>query len=202
MSSHASPKSSPTPHTREERRRVLDAYSSGGDWRAVASHNGFPRTTAERLVRTGRVEDLPRGGARATKVTPEIKATLELWLDECCTYTLSTLGTMVMCEFNVLLSEATISPHLVGMFLRSNSALKAHIKQYLALMRDEMNRPRTQPTSSGPRISKTEARMQLLERAVHVSMPRITQVMVQRMKLHAVKFVVAAIRMEDMKYGE
>ncbi|KAE8964172.1 hypothetical protein PF011_g28766 [Phytophthora fragariae] len=33
------------------------------------------------------------------------------------------------------------------------SALKAHIKQYLALMRDEMNRPRTQPTSSGPRIS-------------------------------------------------
>ncbi|KAE8995731.1 hypothetical protein PF011_g16207 [Phytophthora fragariae] len=38
-----------------------------------------------------------------------------------------------------------------------------------------MNRPRTQPTRSGPRISKTEARMQLLERAVHVSMPRITQ---------------------------
>ncbi|KAE9340811.1 hypothetical protein PR003_g10289 [Phytophthora rubi] len=114
------PKSSPKPHTREERRRVLDAYSSGGDWRAVASHNGFPRTTAERLVRTGRVEDLPRGGARATKVTPEIKATLELWLDECCTYTLSTLRTMVMCEFNVLLSEATISRHLVGMFLRSN----------------------------------------------------------------------------------
>ncbi|KAE8995026.1 hypothetical protein PR002_g19745 [Phytophthora rubi] len=27
---------------------------------------------------------------------------------------------MVMCEFNVLLSEATISRHLVGMFLRSN----------------------------------------------------------------------------------
>ncbi|KAE9064528.1 hypothetical protein PF010_g28572 [Phytophthora fragariae] len=115
MSSHSSPKSSPKHHTREERRRVLDAYSSGGDWRAVASHNGFTRITADRLVRTGRVEDLPRGGARATKVTPEIKAALELWMDECCTYTLSTLRTMVMCEFNALLSEATISRHLVGM---------------------------------------------------------------------------------------
>ncbi|KAE9238610.1 hypothetical protein PF002_g10623 [Phytophthora fragariae] len=362
MSSHASPQP-------EERRRVVDVYSSGGDWRAVASHNGFARTTAERLVRTGRVEDLPRGGARATKVTPEIKANLELWLDECCTYTLSILRTMVMSEFYVLLSEATISRHLVGMFftvkqtrvepttcnseankektkgfaealVRHNddddlvvyfdetnfnlytkrtrrrakkgkraveklppskgcnlqiqcamssafgvvayrthsgsikmdtnaafvkalyteikeanvykndfadkqivvifdnapahsqtevlvpahdelvllrlepyspmcnpiencfSALKAQIKQYLALMRDEMNRPRTQPTSSGPRISKTEARMQLLERAVHVSMPRITQAMVQRMELHAAKFDVATIRMEGMKYGK
>ncbi|EGZ23532.1 hypothetical protein PHYSODRAFT_484705 [Phytophthora sojae] len=57
-----------------------------------------------------------------------------------------------------------------------------------------MNRPRMQPTSSGPRISKTEARMQLLERAVHVSMPRITQAVVQRIELHTAKFVVAVIR--------
>ncbi|KAE8879591.1 hypothetical protein PF005_g4544 [Phytophthora fragariae] len=69
-------------------------------------------------------------------------------------------------------------------------------------MRDEMDRPRTQPTSSGPSISKIEARMQLHERAVHVSIPRITQAMVQRMELHAAKFIVAAIRMEAMKYGE
>ncbi|KAE9247660.1 hypothetical protein PF004_g4213 [Phytophthora fragariae] len=73
-------------------------------------------TTAERLVRTGRVEYLPRGGARATKVTPEIKAALVLWLDERCTYTLSPLRTVVMSEFNVLLSEATISRHLMGVF--------------------------------------------------------------------------------------
>ncbi|KAE9017883.1 hypothetical protein PR003_g21540 [Phytophthora rubi] len=39
-----------------------------------------------------------------------------MWVDECCTYTLGTLRTMALDEFNVLLSEATISRHLVGMF--------------------------------------------------------------------------------------
>ncbi|KAG2837402.1 hypothetical protein PC129_g9679 [Phytophthora cactorum] len=34
-------------HTPEERRGVLDAYSSGGDWRAITRYNGFPRTPAE-----------------------------------------------------------------------------------------------------------------------------------------------------------
>ncbi|EGZ15632.1 hypothetical protein PHYSODRAFT_505802, partial [Phytophthora sojae] len=48
---------------------------------------------------------------------------------------------------------------------------------------------------------KMEARMRLFERATHVSMPRITQCMVQKMELHASKFVNTAIRMEDMKYG-
>ncbi|KAG2776672.1 hypothetical protein JG687_00008083 [Phytophthora cactorum] len=65
-------------HTPEERRPVLDAYHGGGDWRAVARHNGFPRTSAEYLVSHGRVENLPRGGARATKVTPEISTALEM----------------------------------------------------------------------------------------------------------------------------
>ncbi|KAE9084095.1 hypothetical protein PF010_g20974 [Phytophthora fragariae] len=54
-------------YTPEKRRRVLDAYHSGGDWRAVASHNGFPRSTAERLVSTGRVEDLPHGVGKSPK---------------------------------------------------------------------------------------------------------------------------------------
>ncbi|EGZ29329.1 hypothetical protein PHYSODRAFT_473931 [Phytophthora sojae] len=56
-------------HSPEERRRVLDAFNAGEDWRAVARHNGFPRTTAEYLVAHGRVENLPRGGAtRAGKI--------------------------------------------------------------------------------------------------------------------------------------
>ncbi|GMF65641.1 unnamed protein product [Phytophthora lilii] len=79
------------------------------------------------------------------------------------------------------------------------SALKAHIKEYLTLMRDEMNDPVL--INNGEPISKTEARMQLLERAAHVCMPRITQRMVQKLKLHASKFVNAAARMEDMVYG-
>ncbi|KAE9100812.1 hypothetical protein PF010_g14676 [Phytophthora fragariae] len=116
LSPTSPPTTRPKHHTPEERRRGLDAYHSGEDRRAVASHNGFPRSTDERLVSTGRVEDLPRGGGRATKVTSEIKVTLELWVNECCTYTLGTLRTMVLDEFNVLLSEATMSRHLVGMF--------------------------------------------------------------------------------------
>lgn len=63
-------------HTSEERRRVLKVYHAGGNWRAVAHYNGFPWSTAVRLVSLDRAVDLPRGGARATKVTPEIKASL------------------------------------------------------------------------------------------------------------------------------
>ncbi|KAG2781574.1 hypothetical protein Pcac1_g8554 [Phytophthora cactorum] len=178
-------------HTPEERRRVLDAYSSGGDWRAIAHYNGFPRTTAEYLVGHGRVEDLPRGGSRANKVTPEIKEALETWMNECCTFTLRTLQNLVVEDFNVKLSQTTISRHLIDMI-----SLKAHIKDYLALMRNEMNNPVL--TMNGEPISKTEARMQLLERAAHVCMTKITQRMVQKMELHASKFVSAAVRMEDM----
>ncbi|KAG2947475.1 hypothetical protein PC119_g6473 [Phytophthora cactorum] len=353
-------------HTPEERRRVLDAYSSGGDWRAIARYNGFPRTTAEYLVGHGRAEDLPRGGARANKVTPEIKEALETWMNECCTFTLRTLQNLVVEDINVKLSQTTISRHLIDMMytikqvrvepttcnnemdkekrkefaealirhtvkgdlvvyfdetnynlytkrtrgrakkgkrsieklppskganlqiqcavssafggvayrthrgsikMQTNadfveglykvikesdvykdeytdkkidvvfdnapahcqteslvtkrddlvllrlgpyspmcnpiencfSSLKAHIKAYLALMRDEMNNPVL--TMNGEPISKTEARMQLLERAAHVCMTKITQRMVQKMELHAFKFVSAAVRMEDMVYG-
>ncbi|KAG3000828.1 hypothetical protein PC129_g245 [Phytophthora cactorum] len=302
-------------HTPEERRRVLDAYSSGGDWRAIAHYNGFPRTTAEYLVGHGRVEDLPRGGSRANKVTPEIKEALETWMNECCTFTLRTLQNLVVEDFNVKLSQTTISRHLIDMMytikqadhvqqrdeqgeeeglspskganlqiqcavpsafgvvayrthrgstkMQTNadfveglyklikesdvykdeytdkkivvvfdnapahcqteslvtkrdglvllrlgpynpiencfSSLKAHIKDYLALMRNEMNNPVL--TMNGEPISKTEARMQLLERAAHVCMTKITQRMVQKMELHASKFVSAAVRMEDMVYG-
>ncbi|KAE8878713.1 hypothetical protein PF005_g7989 [Phytophthora fragariae] len=81
------------------------------------------------------------------------------------------------------------------------SALKAKIKQYLTLMRDEMNEPRTQLTSTGPRISKIEVRMWLLERAVLVSMQRITQAMVHRMELHTAELVIAGTHMDDMSYA-
>ncbi|KAG6971735.1 hypothetical protein JG687_00001853 [Phytophthora cactorum] len=62
-----------------------------------------------------------------------------------------------------------------------------------------MNHPQT--TSDGQPISKTEARMQLLERTTHVCIANITQYMLQRMELHPSKFVNAAVRMEDMVYG-
>ncbi|KAG4039397.1 hypothetical protein PC123_g25055 [Phytophthora cactorum] len=111
----AFPAPSQASHPPEECRRILDAYSSGGDWRAIARNNGFPRTTAEYLVGHSRAKDLPRGGARANKVTPEIKEALETWMNECCTFTLRTLQNLVVEDFNVKLSQTTISRHLIDM---------------------------------------------------------------------------------------
>ncbi|ETI47195.1 hypothetical protein F443_08542 [Phytophthora nicotianae P1569] len=79
------------------------------------------------------------------------------------------------------------------------SSMKAIIKQYLALIRDEMNGPLL--ISKGQPISKTETRMRPLERAAHVSMVEITQRMLHRMELHVSQFVNAAVRMEGMVYG-
>ncbi|RAW37656.1 hypothetical protein PC110_g6055 [Phytophthora cactorum] len=95
-------------HIPEERHRVLDTYHGGGDWRAVARHNGFHRTTAENLVSHGRVENLPRWGVRATKMTPEISTALVMCLHERCTYTLRALKALIREDFNVELSETTI----------------------------------------------------------------------------------------------
>ncbi|GMF32245.1 unnamed protein product [Phytophthora fragariaefolia] len=81
------------------------------------------------------------------------------------------------------------------------SVLKSHIKAYLALMRPEMTQAPTARTESGGLISMTEARMRLLERAAHVSMPKITQSLVVAMELHARDFVNAAIKNKDMAYG-
>jgi hypothetical protein len=67
--------------------RVLDAYLLGEDWQTVARHNGLSATTAWRITQHGRVEPLPRGGARA-KCTAETMQALEDYLEEDCTYTL------------------------------------------------------------------------------------------------------------------
>ncbi|KAE9001726.1 hypothetical protein PR002_g17834 [Phytophthora rubi] len=102
-------------HSPAERRRILDAYNTGGDWRAVVQHNDFPRTRAHYLVNAGRVENLPCGGSCSAKVASEIKEALEGYLNECCSYTLKTMNALVMDEFQVNLSVSTISRHLLDM---------------------------------------------------------------------------------------
>ncbi|KAE9035122.1 hypothetical protein PR001_g9440 [Phytophthora rubi] len=96
--------------------RVLAAYKAGKDWMLVAAHNGMPPTTARRPVASGRVEPLPRGGTRAkcVRCTPEIKTTLETYVDENCTYTIAQLQKMVSIDFRVNLSAFTISEKLIG----------------------------------------------------------------------------------------
>ncbi|RHY81469.1 hypothetical protein DYB26_015498 [Aphanomyces astaci] len=104
--------------TTEEKTRVLAAHSNGENWKVVAKHNGIALTTARRIVRTGQVAHQKRGGARPgrTKVTPEILAALERYLDTNCQYTLSTMRDFVAQDFpGTLISKQTISRHLLGM---------------------------------------------------------------------------------------
>ncbi|KAG3030190.1 hypothetical protein PC121_g16640 [Phytophthora cactorum] len=77
-------------HTPGEWLRVLAAYhAQRTDWLTVAANNGMPRPTAYRWASEDRDEALQGGDARAasTKVTPEIKAALESYLNENRQYT-------------------------------------------------------------------------------------------------------------------
>ncbi|GMF20895.1 unnamed protein product [Phytophthora lilii] len=297
--------SPPKRHTPEERRRVLDAYASGDDWRAVARHNGLlglqrmlifhtphaagigtgrlqlaaiadhciapllytvnlvrvepttcnseankekRKTFAEALIKhndqgdlvvyfdetnynlyTKRTRSRAKKGKRAVdKLPPSKGANLPIQCAFSSAFGVVAYGThrgSIKMQSNADFVEALykeikqsdvyhdeflehddlvllrLGPHspMCNPIENCFSALKAHIKEYMALMRDEMNDPVL--INNGEPISKTEARMQLLERAAHVCMPRITQRMVQKMELHASKFVNAAVRMEDMVYG-
>ncbi|KAG3117157.1 hypothetical protein PI125_g4024 [Phytophthora idaei] len=103
-------------HTITEKQRVFDAHRAGRhDWLAVAASNDIPATTDYNLARRGRADDLPRGGARHIKMTPEAKACLEQYLDEDCTYTLNQLRTMLLLDCNVKVHISTISRHLLNL---------------------------------------------------------------------------------------
>ncbi|KAE9102122.1 hypothetical protein PF010_g14219 [Phytophthora fragariae] len=113
LSEASSPKHSPA-----KKRRVLEAHRAGrADWLAVAANNGISRSMAYRVADSGRVDDLPRGGARAgsVKVTQEVKDTLESYLNDNCTYTMETMRSMLGLDMGVDVSTSTISRHLLGM---------------------------------------------------------------------------------------
>ncbi|KAG1707074.1 hypothetical protein DVH05_026270 [Phytophthora capsici] len=105
------------PHSPVARARVLDSYRAGEDWMLVAAHNGISATVAHRIVDSGRVELLPRGGLRTAcvKCTPEIVAALEEYLDDNCSYTLSAMQGMIRYDFDVRISTSTISDKLIDM---------------------------------------------------------------------------------------
>ncbi|ETM39580.1 hypothetical protein L914_14278, partial [Phytophthora nicotianae] len=103
-------------HTLIEKQLVLEAHRAGReDWLAVARFNGIPVTTAYDIVRRGRVDNLPRGGAKHMKMTPEAKVLLEEYLNENCTYTLDTMRTMLFLDCGVKVDTSTISRHLKSM---------------------------------------------------------------------------------------
>ncbi|RHY87780.1 hypothetical protein DYB35_008985 [Aphanomyces astaci] len=111
MKTHKSP-------TAEEKKCVLDAFLRSDNWKLVAQHNDMSLATARRVVTTGRTTLLPRGGFRPakSKVTPEIRAALEQYLDKNCQYTLREMQTFVAADFaGTELSVQTISRHILGM---------------------------------------------------------------------------------------
>ncbi|KAH9152370.1 hypothetical protein AeRB84_005199 [Aphanomyces euteiches] len=104
--------------TTEEKKRVLEASLRGEDWKLVAKHNGMTPITAWRVVTTGRTTPKPRGGFRAnlSKVTPEIRAALEGYVDKNCHFTLNEMRSFIADDFpGTSLSIQTISRHLLGM---------------------------------------------------------------------------------------
>ncbi|KAH9093370.1 hypothetical protein LEN26_018334 [Aphanomyces euteiches] len=104
--------------TTEEKKRVLEASLRGEDWKLVAKHNGMTPITAWRVVTTGRTTPKPRGGFRAnlSKVTPEIRAALEGYVDKNCQFTLNEMRSFIADDFpGTSLSIQTISRHLLGM---------------------------------------------------------------------------------------
>ncbi|KAF0747882.1 hypothetical protein AaE_007553, partial [Aphanomyces astaci] len=104
--------------TAEKKKRVLDAFLRGDNWKLVAQHNDMSLATARRVVTTGRTTLLPRGGFRPSKskVTPEIRAALEQYLDKNCQYTLREMQTFVAANFaGTELSVQTIRRHILGM---------------------------------------------------------------------------------------
>eukprot|EP00644_Phytophthora_capsici_P001625 jgi/Phyca11/107791/e_gw1.14.363.1 len=99
-------------HSTAEKLRVLDACRAGRtDWLMVAKNNGISRAVAYRIVDAGRVNNLPRGGARlgSTKVTPLVKEQLEEYLNENCTFTMETMRRMLALDLGVAISTSTIS---------------------------------------------------------------------------------------------
>ncbi|ETV81653.1 hypothetical protein H257_05280 [Aphanomyces astaci] len=105
----------PTP---DEKKHVLDAHLRGKDWKTVGKHNGVTMATARRVVITGRTTLLQSGWFRTSKskVTPEIRAALETYINANCQYTLREMQSFLAVDFpGTSISVQTISRHLLGM---------------------------------------------------------------------------------------
>lgn len=86
------PTHQPRGHARElTKQRVVRVFREGGDWRLAAGHNDEPYGTARRVALSGAAPPKPRGGVRAStvKMTVDVMAKLEEYLDEDCRMTLT-----------------------------------------------------------------------------------------------------------------
>ncbi|OWZ02032.1 Transposase [Phytophthora megakarya] len=94
--------SPPTPnHLRDHslklaKQRVRHVHSNGGDWRLAAVHNDLSYSVARRAIIQGETPPRLRGGvcSSSVKMTVEIMAKLEEYLDEDCHFTLTAMKTV------------------------------------------------------------------------------------------------------------
>ena len=106
--------------SKECRETIVRAYEDGRDYILLADSLNVKRRTAygiiQRYQRTGRVEVLPRGGARASVLTEAMKTALVTFVEEKPTITLDELRAKLIEQFpeKPMVSRMTISRALDG----------------------------------------------------------------------------------------
>ena len=102
--------------TEKEKKRVFEAYDSGGDYMTVAKHNNISQRQVYYLLEQRRnlTQKQPWGGKRdkLCKVTPEMVDCCLDQLEETPSVTLHQLQTLLFQRFQVNVCSSTIRRHL------------------------------------------------------------------------------------------
>ncbi|KAE9013047.1 hypothetical protein PR001_g15506 [Phytophthora rubi] len=105
-------------HARElAKQRVLRVFREGADWKLAAIHNDLPYATARRAVVESGMDPKQRGGVRSScvKMTVELMAKLEEYLDEDCRATLTDMCDRLLSDTGVIVSKSSVHRALQGM---------------------------------------------------------------------------------------
>ncbi|KAE9168314.1 hypothetical protein PF004_g28542 [Phytophthora fragariae] len=105
-------------HARElAKQRVLRVFREGGDWKLAAIHNDLLYATARRAVVESGTDPKQRGGVRSScvKMTVELMAKLEEYLDEDCRATLTDMCDRLLSDTGVSVSKSSVHRALQGM---------------------------------------------------------------------------------------
>jgi len=99
------------------KKRVLDVYLAGGEWKITAASNAVSLSTARRIIKRGSTESQSRGGVRPTcvKMTLEAMCKLEEYLDEMADMTMAVMKERLLSDLGVDVSISSIHRALQGM---------------------------------------------------------------------------------------
>ena len=101
----------------ETRKRIIDAYQAGGDWKVTATANGVAVQTAYHYItRSDKVEPERRGGRRNGKMTEEHVEKLLGYVEEHPHITMKQMAVKLQNDSGVQVMTPTIHRHLHGKF--------------------------------------------------------------------------------------